>query len=450
MKTYISAFVLLSTIMMACNNEPKSSNNDTKSDNATLFKHVTLIDGNGGAPIENTDILVQGDSVAAIGPDQHVEDATEIDLKGKTVMPAITSTHVHVGNLKGTSANGSFYTRENILRQLKQYEDYGVTNILVMGTDRPMLFQSGLRDSSLTGLLPGARYHSAGYGFGVPNGAPPLGMSMDMVFRPTTAADVAKDMDSVATVKPDVIKMWVDDFGGKFPKMDPSIYKAIIDEAHKRDLRVASHVYYLDDARKLVADGVDILAHSIRDKIIDDTLIQQMKAKNVMYIPTLSLDEFAYIYARKADWINETFFKKSLEPGVFEMITSQKYQDDLRKSPDLAKNEAAFQTVLRNVKKLHDAGILICLGTDSGATPIRVQGFSEHLEMELLVQAGLTPLQAITVATKNAATLLKIDDKFGTIEKGKTADFIVLDANPVGEIKNTRKIFAVYKAGEKN
>lgn len=193
---------------------------------------------------------------------------------------------------------------------------------------------------------------------------------------------------------------------------------------------------------------MDIIGHSIRDSIIDDVLVQQIKAKGIVYIPTLSLDEFAYIYARKPEWVDDPFFKASLEPGVYEMITSEKYQNDLKNSPAYLRNIHALETALKNLKKLYDAGVLIALGTDSGAMPLRAQGFSEHLELELMVQAGLTPLQAITVATKNAAQVLKIDNKFGTVQKGKTADLLIVDGNPATNIKDTRKIVAVYKAGK--
>ena len=413
-----------------------------------LFKDVTLIDGNSGTPLEHTDLLVQADTIAAIGKNLDTTGITVINLSGKTILPALISTHVHVGTLKGTTTIPANYTRENIMRQLKQYQNYGVGTVVAMGTDRPIIFSRGLRDSSMNGLLPGARLYSAGYGFGVPQGAPPLPMAMDNVYRPTTTAQANAQIDSLALLKPIFVKMWVDDFGGKFKKMDPAIYKSIITAAHKHDLRVVAHAYYLSDARRLIADGVDVIGHSIRDSVIDDQLIAQMKAKKVTYIPTLSLDEFAYIYARKPEWMDDDFFKKSLEPGVYEMITSAKYQNELKNSPAYAKNVAAFQTALKNLKKLYDAGVFVSMGTDSGAMPLRAQGFSEHLEMELMVQAGLTPLQAIGIATKNGAQLLKTDQKYGTLEKGKIADFIILSENPLNDIRNTRKIQAVYKAGK--
>ncbi len=409
-----------------------------------LIKDITLIDGNGGAPLTHTDILIKDGRIAATGKNLPAGNATVIDGRGKTVMPAIISSHVHIGMIKGNDNSSDPYTRENILSQLKKYADYGVTNILVMGSDQPILFNSGLRDSSVNGLLPGARLFSAGYGFAAAKGGPP----MKYVKHPATVTQALTELDSVAQLKPTVIKIWVDDFGGSTPKMDPAVYKAIITRAHSHHIPVASHLYYLADAKSLVADGLDIIAHSIRDQEIDAVLLQQMKAKGVIYIPTLSLDEYAYIYARKPEWINDPFFKASLEPGVYEMITSTAYQEKLKNSPSYQRNLHAFETAMKNVKKIADAGITVALGTDSGAQPVRTQGFSEHLEMELLVQAGLTPLQAITIATKNAATAMKINEHYGTIEKDKTADLIILDANPAQDIKNTRKISAVYKAGE--
>jgi len=309
--------------------------------------------------------------------------------------------------------------------------------------------ESGLRDRSAKGEIEGARIHSAGYGFGVANGAPPLEFAMDKVFRPTSVAQVPAEMDSLVKVHPELVKIWVDDFNGKYKiKIKPEIYKAIIEEAHKRNLRVAAHVYYLSDLKKLVADGIDIIGHSIRSEVIDDATLAQMKAKGIVYIPTLSLDEFAFIYAKKPEWINDPFFKNSLEPGVYEMITSEKYQNDLKNSPNFTKNMKAFEIAKQNLKKVFDAGILVAMGTDSGAMPLRAQGFSEHLELQLMTEAGLTPIQALTVATKNSAKALKIDKDFGTLEAGKTADFIVVDGNPAKNIMDTRKIFSVYKAGK--
>lgn len=411
-----------------------------------LLRDVTLIDGTGGPARGHMDVLIKGDTIAAIGQGLDTTGLKVVPLSGKTVMPSLISAHVHLGLVKGTAAKPAYYTRDNIISQLKKYGDYGIGNVLVLGTDRPLLFQTGLRDSSAKGWLPGPRIHTAALGFGVTGGAPPASFA-DLLFRPNDAAQVPAQMDTLAGMRPDAVKIWVDDFGGSVNKMDSAVYKAIITEAHQRKLRVFAHLYYAADAGRLVANGLDVIAHSIRDTVISDALVQQIKAAGVMYIPTLSLDEFAFIYAEEPAWINDPFFKASLEPGVYEMITSPEYREKLRQTPAYAKNIKGFEIALQNVKRLADAGVIIVLGTDSGAQPIRAQGFSEHLELELLVRAGLTPLQALTAGTQHAAKALQISDRFGSLAPGKTADLLILNGDPSKDVKQTRNIYAVYKAG---
>lgn len=416
---------------------------------AIVLQNANIIDGTGAAAHKG-DILIQGDLIARVGTHIKAKDATYINLGGKTVMPSLISDHVHIGNVQGTQSGAQFYTRAHILEQLEKYERYGINNIMVMGTDRPFLFTSGMRDSSANGTLPGARIHTAVIGFGTPAGAPPLGMAMDQVFRPASPEQVSAEMDSIMPYKPELVKLWVDDFNGMYKtKMQPAVYEKIIDEAHKRGWRAAAHVYYLSDARKLVAAGIDVIAHSILDSIIDDQLIQEMKAKQVVYIPTLSLDEFAYIYSQKPEWVGNPFFQRSLEPGVYELITSPAYQDKVKNDPAFKIKMQAFETALKNLKKVHDAGILVALGTDSGAMFLRAQGFSEHLELQLMTEAGLTPMQAIVAATERAAKAIRIDKSYGTIQQGKVADLLILNADPLQNIKNTRDIYQVWKAGVK-
>lgn len=438
MKRHFQYFIF--TVLLLLTVRSQAQQNDL-----ILLKNVNLIDGTGSPSNSDVNILIKNGILESIKRGLKEPAATQIDLKGKTIIPAIISAHTHIGTLKGNTSTAENYTRENILRHLKRYQDYGVNTILTMGTDRPLIF-NGFIDSTQAGLLPGARLYSAGYGFNTPESSP--ASWMNLLLRPTAADQVPGLLADLAKVKPTVVKMWVDDHGGKAEKIKPEIYKAIIAEAHKKGIPVASHLYNLEDARSLTESGLDIMAHSIRDKEIDDDLLKKMKDHGVAYIPTLSLDEFAYIYSRKPDWVEEPFFKASLEPGVYEMIVSEKYQNQVKNSPDFERNMKGFKIALTNVKKIHDAGILVALGTDSGAFPIRAQGFSEHLELELLVQAGLTPLQAIKAATKNAATVLKIDKQFGTLEKGKAADFIVLTASPEKEIRNTRNIESVWKDGK--
>lgn len=421
----------------------------TWSQSTTVLQHVNLIDGTGKALQTDTNIIIKDGVITGIfaAGKEIPKGTTVVDLSGKYIMPQILNVHGHLGIMKDTTMSAANYTEENIKHQLLRYQQFGVGTVLSMGTEQPAIF--ALKNASRAGQLPGATIYSAIYGFGVKNAVPPASMGMTSVYRPETPEQAISQVDSVALLKPDMIKIWVDDFWGAYPKMKPEIYVAIIKEAHKKGLRVAAHLYHLEDARKLVDLGVDIIAHSIRDGEIDDTLVKAMKKHKVIYIPTLSLDEFAYSYAQKPDWLNDPVFRASLEPNVYSMITSPAYQAKIAKDPKTPQEIAALVIAKHNLYKLWQAGILVGLGTDSGALPIRPQGFSEHMEMELFVKSGLTPMQAITAATQNGAIILGISDTRGTLRIGKKADFIVLEANPLTDVKNTRTIESVWKDGEK-
>lgn len=434
--------------MVSCS---KKSENTASENASVLYKNATIITGDGSTVLENADLLVENGKIKNIGKNLKSDGAKVVDLTGKTIMPTLISAHTHIGNLKGNSAAGTNFNRENVLRQLRKYQDYGVLWVQSLGTDQASLYKNGLYDSIKNGETDGARMLSAGWGFGVPTGAPPFPdhHGDDNVFRPTDPKEISADMDTLQKYPVDFVKIWVDNFGKDMPIMSEKIYSEIIKQAHARNMKVASHLYYLNDGKRLAKDGVDLFGHSIRDAKVDDELIGLMKAKNIPYIPTLSLDDFAYAYgAGTATWINNPFFKNALEPTVFEMVSAPDFKAKQAKEQDLARNKMALDNALFNVKKLYDSGILVGMGTDSGAMVIRPQGFSEHHELELLVKAGFTPLQAIQIATLNSAKILKLDKDYGTLEKGKVADFMVLDANPLQNIANTQKINTVYKAGK--
>jgi len=423
---------------------------DLNAQSVVVLRNVNVIDGTGAPGQPNRTVVIEGDHIQSIATGQAdtPSGAETVDMRGQTIMPLIINTHGHLGMVKGTSSGASNQTDDNFRHQLLGYQDYGIGAVLSMGTDGPKFAE--LREASRTGKLPGADVYSAGNGFGTKDGAPPLVMGFTNILRPDTPDKAREEVAAQAPMRPDFYKLWLDDFYGQYPKLiTPEIYGAIIDEAHKHGLRVAAHLYHLKDARSLVADGVDVLAHSVRDGEVDDGLIADMKKHSVAYIPTLSLDDFAFAYADSPNWVNEPFFRAALDPGVFEMITSPDYRAKTRESRVAKMEKEALPIAKRNLKKIYDAGILVALGTDSGATPIRVQGFAEHVELGLMVQAGLTPLQVISVATKSGAELLRISDQYGTLEPGKKANFIVLAKDPSQDINNTRTIRAVWKNGVK-
>ena len=414
----------------------------------TVLRHVTLIDGNGGAPRRDAALVIEGEKIAAI-TDANAptpKGAKVVDLPGKTILPQFISVHAHLGLVKGTEAAWSNFTRDNVERQLLQYQDYGVGAVLCMGTDQEEIWE--WRARSHAGDFPGAQIYTAGRGFGVAGGIPPAQPGHDPTFRPSTPEEAREGVRMLAARKPDVVKIWVDDFWGQYPKMKPEISAAIIDEAHKAHLRVAAHVYYLADAQRLADDGVDMFAHSVRDAEIPDSLVEEMKRKHIVQIPTLSLDDFITAYAGSPVWLDDPYFRNALGPGMFELLTSPQYRKSVQESKVTETEARSLPIAMKNLMKLYRAGVTVVMGTDSGANPQRVVGFGEHHELQLMVEAGLTPLEAITLATKSGAELLGASNEFGVLRAGLRANFIVLDQDPSVDIRNTETIREVWKNGE--
>ncbi len=419
----------------------------------TVFKGARLIDGTGRAPVENSVLVVQDGKILAVGPASTTtpKDATVVDLSGRTIMPGLVNAHGHLGLTKGDSLNPENYNRENVASQLAQYEGYGVTGVLSLGLNRVILYD--WRNEQKAGKLPGADIFIGDRGIGVMKGAPPLNVADEQVYRPSTPDEARAAVKEMATRHPDMLKIWVDDLFGSAAKMPPEVFSALIaqahaatDEAHKHGLRVAAHVFYLADAKALLNAGIDAFAHSIRDTTVDPEFIAAIKAKGIPYIPTLSLDESQFIYAEDPAWAAEPFFTAAVDPALIAKWKSEDYRTKLAADPRTPKNKAASANGLKNVKLLFDAGVPIAMGTDSGGLMSRIQGFGEHRELQLMVQAGLKPMDAIVAATKTSAGVVGAADR-GTLEAGKRADFLVLAANPLDDIRNTTKLVAIYHGG---
>jgi imidazolonepropionase-like amidohydrolase len=447
--TLIAILFLFTTAAPA---QPSATPQPPSTHHLTYLNNLTLIDGTGREAQPQVTVVIKDGRIETItrGKLAVPPGTIQIDMTGKYLMPTLIDCHAHVGNLKGTTTSPDNYTDENVRRQLKKFQSFGVAAILSMGTEQPVGIP--LRDSSKLGLIPGATLYSAIYGFGVKDAMPPAAAGFTHIYRPSTPAAADSMLRELIPHHPDVIKIWVDDYYGQYRHdqiMKPEIYSAIIKEAHANNIRVAAHLYHLYDAHQLVDAGLDIMAHSIRDAEIDDSLLAKMKTRQITYIPTLSLDEFAFAYGDDPDWISDASFKASLEPGVYDLITSPAYKEKTGKSSLASQEEQALQIALTNLLKIYRAGIPIALGTDAGANILRAQGFAEHMELALMVRAGIPTLEAIRIATQGGARLLHIDTDEGTIEKGKRANFIVLDKDPLVDIHNTLTISAVWKDGVK-
>lgn len=420
-----------------------------------MLRDVRVIDGNGGLPLEHADILITGSRITAVnapaeGPGKVPSNTLIIKLSGRTVLPGLISNHSQLGVVRGTSVSPNKATRANILRQLKQYTAYGVTTVTSLGLNLKPFYD--LQPQTHSGATRTADAFGADRGFGAPNGAPPASMgTLDtQAYRPATPEVARSQVRESAQRHPDLLQIWVDDLqGAPAGKMNPEICKAVIDEAHANGLRVAAHVYSLDDARQLVGAGVDILAHGVRDTPVDSDFIKSIKGRGAWYVPTLGLDESFYIYAEHPEWLQQPFLRRGLQSALAAQLNDPAWrQKVLADTKTVGMEKQALATNMKNVKALFDAGVNIGFGTDSGATPLRVPGFAEHRELKLLTDAGLTPLQAIQTATRNAAALLHLDDR-GIIAPGKLADLLVVEGDPSKDIAAVDHIESVWRRGRK-
>ena len=411
------------------------------------LRGARLIDGTGRAPQENAVLVVDGGRIVAVGPAAKVkvpEGARVIDLTGRTIIPGLINAHGHAGLVSGGQNRADAYTKENVQAQLVRYEQYGVTSVLTLGLNRDLVYE--LRDEQRAKGLPGASLFTAGRGIGVPDAAPPVPVAPDQVYRPKTVEEAVADVRETASHHADYLKLWVDDIFGKMAKMDPAIFKAAIQEAHRDGLKVASHVFYLADAKALVAAGVDALAHSVRDQPVDAALAQQMKKRGTYYVATLAVDDSLSAFLDDPSLLDDPFLAGALSPELIQRFRSAEYREKVNADPNLPRFRAALTNAMRNVKTLHHAGVPLAFGTDSGANPVRIPGWAEHRELQLLVRAGLSPMAALVAATRGSAAMLGAKDR-GTLEKGKRADFVVLAANPLDDIRNTTKLVSIWNGG---
>jgi len=448
-KRPIGLIAVLTCFMVALAVHPHASAHPAKAspaENSTIvLKGALLIDGTGRPPIADSVVVIVGGKIRAAGSAGQVsipKDADVHDLTGKTIMPALVNLHGHLGlsNNGADSTNGN-YTEKNVHAQLDKYLSYGVGTIASLGEDGDLIYK--LRDEQHAGTLGGARLFTAGRGFAEVSDPNPT----DIRYRPKTSEEARAEVRELAAHHPDYIKMWVDDGLGHHAKMQPEVYQAIIDEAHKNGIRVFAHAFYLADAKALLAAGLNGFAHSIRDQPVDNELIQTMKSRHVFLIPTLIRDEVLFAYADGVSWLDDPFFQAGLNPGAFAAVRNPDFIANARKDPDMPKYRAGFEMAKKNLKTLSDAGVTIAFGTDSGI-PTRFPGYFEHRELQLMVEAGLTPMQVIVAATRTNSEILKGEKEFGTLQPGKQADLLVLDASPLDDIHNTEKLSAVWQGGK--
>lgn len=400
----------------------------------------SLIKGDSSVPVKDAVLIFEDGVITYSGRASDVPEDTSdkiIKYPGKTLMPMLINLHGHVGflNYADTSYSADHYSRESILEELERHEYYGVGVVASLGTDiGDLVYQ--IRSEQQAGKVGGARLLVTGRGFVAPGGGPtirPLSHTPYEVDNPNLARLLVQEL---ARRKVDLIKLWEDDRNGRVPKLTPEISAAIIDEANKLGIKTIAHVYYLEDAKRLVRTGVSGFAHLVRDQVVDDELISLLLEHDVFVCPAINTHEGSI------DWQHDPALHETLSIEARSLIGNA--------SPGWLANKEAqliiYRRMQESIKRMGDAGVRIVLGVDSGI-PLHFAGFVEHWELQKYVEAGLSPQQAIITGTSTPAEVLGLDD-LGSLVEGKRADFIVLDADPLIDIANTRKIHAVYRNGK--
>jgi imidazolonepropionase-like amidohydrolase len=412
-----------------------------------VLQNFTLIDGTGKAPLSNAAMVITDGRIRFVGPRTSLKApaGSEVrDLSGKFVMPGIINLHGHLGNVKGLVQDPANFTDQNLRDNLDTYARYGITTVISMGSDQDLILRH--RAEQRAGRPETTRIFTAFRGFtgkaGYPTSAP--GMK-GVPFEVETVEQVKKDVAFLADKKVDLVKIWVDDHFGREQKIPLDLSQAIIKAAAAHNLKVGAHIFYLEDAQNLIDRGLFALLHSVRDKEVDDRLIQTMKKRGAwMAAATLTRELSSFVYAKPPQWLDDPFFTRSVSSDVTQTLKAPG-QKAVGADP---RYSTALDVAKRNLKKLVDAGVKYGFGTDTGP-PGRFPGYFEHLEMQLMADAGLTPTQIIQAATKNGAEFLGVSKDLGTLENGKWADLIVLGRNPLDNIQNTRSIEMVLIAGKK-
>ena len=437
--------VLLGAVVVGCSSQGAS---ETPAASAVaVFEGARLITGDGSAPLESSAFIVENNRFTAVGRKGELtvpSGATRVDLTGKTVMPAIIDAHGHLGFLdmaNGTMSKANF-TRENYIDHLQRYAYHGIAATISTGTDMADLAYQ-LREE----VIPNAAIiRTVGRGLAWPGSGPNDPSRNDVPYAVTNVEQARKAVQDLATHNPDFVKIWVDDRNGRQKKLTPDIYRAAVDEARKHNLRAIAHVFDLEDAKGLVRAGVEGFLHSIRDAPVDDEFIRLAKEHNIWITPNLGGINRASLIGPTGTpaWFDDPLVRETIAPV---MINARMEMYEKRRTAGAPVAGAAQVFDLENTRKLHAAGVRLVLGSDTAGDSNRWIGMMTLVELENMVAAGLTPAEVIVAATRDAAAVLRLD-QLGTVAPGKSADFIVLDANPLDNIANVRRIAKVYLRGQ--
>jgi imidazolonepropionase-like amidohydrolase len=405
------------------------------------LKGGDLLDVSEGQIIPNALVIIENDTVTYAGPEKKFETSTEttvIDCSGKTILPGLFDAHIHLG---GSSTLGYVYVDEN--RKLSAFLYAGVTSVFDLGGVPDLLFS--LREAEKKDQKLSPRVFAVGPLFTSPKGhGTEYGVPMSLT--PTTEKEAREAVRQLIKDKPDHIKIIYEKGSKRFTSLSFELMRAIIDEAHKNNFPAVTHIITFEHAQDALKAGTDGLAHMVTDQVVSDEFLKEMKQKGVYCIPTLAVFESLSggMLVKTEDQI-----APQLKQGISREILIDLAKK--REMPGMNESLKAWHKTLHfakiNAKKMADNGIKLAVGTDAG-NPAVFFGPSVHREMELMVEAGISPAEVLKAATQNAAEILGKSDTLGGISKGKLADILIIEGNPLDNIQNTQNIWRVIKNGQ--
>jgi imidazolonepropionase-like amidohydrolase len=413
----------------------------------TVIVGATLIDGTGAPPVTDAVVVVQDGRISAVGTRSEVSvpDGSDVlDASGKYLMPGLVDLHNHYGG-----------GREGLTRLFALQLEFGVTTTRSLGADGAE--NLAVIADAKAGKIPAPRLYTAGAGFSHPQGMPPG----DVIQRPTSTDEARQMVRDLAAQDVDLIKMWVDptldgllawgfdwnDGKAPIPKISAEIRTAIVQEAAQHGIPAVAHVYEEEDVRQLNSVGVRHFVHTVRAAPIDAEFVRWAAKQNLSFAPALSKAQDSWFMAERPEVLEDATLVRAWGEERVARMKSPDTQANMLANPQGKQLRGVYGRMQRFIDQVNEGGVAVAVGSDSGAGNVPF-GWGTHHEVELLVEAGLTPLEAIRAGTANGAWVLEGDDAdFGSIETGKAADLIVLTSDPTADIRNTRSIEHVMQRG---
>ena len=405
----------------------------------TLFANGRVVDVRAGEAREG-DVLVRDGRIESVGFGARADGAAVVDVRGRYLLPGLITAHAHPGLMEGFRNDTAGLDKPRMRRDLRMWARFGVTTVQGLGTDRPFGF-----DVMRERRPDEARYLTAGHGFGVQGGAPPMHIDPPGPYRVSDPAFIREALQALREHGASGVKIWYDDWYGQMPRMSVEVARLVIETSASLGLRSYAHVYRVDDAKELVRLGIRTLAHMPRDRVADEELWTLMRDRDVAVIPTLVVPDSNVVWLDRPAFLDDPLFRRAVGPDAPEVLRSDEFHAGIRAKAEFPRLRADLVDAMANVAGAYREGVRFGFGTDAGVSQ-RTVGYGEHRELELLTECGVPPRDAIRMATLGSAEVLGRDDR-GELVPGRVADLSVLREDPLTDVRALRTIDSVWIDG---